>query len=217
MKAYKDGVQDGWGDEKDKNADDHRRLDDEHDKHRAKGGTPVPVAADDEDMEGTFMSKPTPIQVTGVDAQKLHLGTGALKGSMSRRDLRGFKDYEGRLESRIDGLAKIADATKALAASAHQQATQCQQLADEGRGVEGGQKLVAELDKLAEAAKVQAGEADEIHKQAERSADFGRAVLSNVQARYAPLYQAVVDSDETKPAEMAFYTDRGHIPTGLAA
>ncbi|WP_055696508.1 hypothetical protein [Streptomyces silaceus] len=182
---------------------------------------PFPIAAEDEDeepMEDPFMSQPTPIQAKGVDASRITFpaSDAFTKTSISRGELRCFIQYEGRLEARIDGLAKVSEATKQLAAQAHEQADDCQKLAEEGKGVEGGDDLVAELATLAEKAKVQADEADEVHARAARAHDFAKAVLSNVQGRYRPLYQAVVDSKLTKPAEMRFYADRGIYPSDLA-
>lgn len=236
VKAYADGARDGYHDKKDKNAKEHARLDKAHDKYKAKtadpkkagkgeaGKTPAPLQAkvggqtvtitdDDGPMEDPFMSKPTPIQAQGIDAKKITLGDSFLKESVSRGELRTFKQYEMRLEGRIDGLAKVVDATKALIQQAVDQADECQQVAEQAKGVKGGEKLVAELNKLADAAKAQAEEAREVHKRAQRAHDFGKSVLSNIQTRYAPLYQAVVDSDEVKPAELKFYGDRGVYPT----
>ncbi|MFG2276686.1 hypothetical protein ACGFNY_43880 [Streptomyces chartreusis] len=234
VKAYADGARDGYRDKKDANAKDHERLDKAHDKHKAKdpkakngkdsgpltatvNGRKVTITDDDAPMEDPIMSRPTPIQARGIDADKITLGDGFLKPSVSRGELRRFKDYEGRLEGRIDGLARVADATKALAAQAEQQATDCRELAEQAKGVEGGEKLVGTLNKLADQAKAQAHQAEEVHKQAIKAHDFAKAVLSNIQTRYQPLYQAVVDSDEVKPAELKFYADRGVLPTALAA
>lgn len=216
--AYADGVKDGWGDERDKNTKEHDRLDKAHAEHKAKTqgttqGQTVQIEDDNEPMEDPFMRQATPIQAQGIDAKKITLGEGFVKPSVTRGELRRFKDYEGRLEARIDALAKIADATKTLAAQAREQAKDCQTLAEQAKGVKGGEKLVGALQKLADQAKTQADEADEVHKRAARAHDFAKGVLSNIQTRYAPLYQAVVDSDEVKPAELKFYADRGVTPT----
>ena len=221
VRAYTDGVKDGWGDERDKNAKEHHRLDKAHTKHKAKlqgttQGQTAQIEDDNEPMEDPFMSQATPIQAQGIDAKKLTLGEDCLKPSVTRGELRRFKDYEGRLESRIDALARIADATKQLAAQAREQADDCQKLAEEAKGVKGGEKLIGQLQQLADKAKAQADEANEVHKRAARAHDFAKAVLSNIQTRYAPLYQAVVDSDEVKPAELKFYADRGVTPTNTA-
>lgn len=232
VKAYKDGAVDGYRDKRHENAREHARLDKAHDKHKpktpnaptSKGADKAPLRAtvhgqnititdDNAPMEDPVMSKPTPIQAQGIDATNITLGDGFLKGSVKRSELRRFKDYEGRLEGRINGLAKVADATKALAAQARAQADECQQLAEQAKGVKGGEKLVGSLTKLTDQANAQADEADEVHKRAVKAHDFAKAVLSNVQTRYAPLYQAVVDGDETKPAELKFYADRGIYPT----
>jgi hypothetical protein len=235
VKAYAKGTKDGWHDKKDENGKEHARLDKAHDDHKTKpkgkdggknaDGTPltavtqgqaVTITDDNKPMEDPFMAKPTPIQAKGIDAYKITLGDGFLKGSVKRSELRTFKQYEGRLDARIDGLARVADATKALAAQAHDQANECQDLAEQAKGVKGGEKTVGTLTKLADQAKVQAHEADEVHKKAAKAHDFAKAVLSNIQTRYTPLYQAVVDSDEVKPAELRFYADRGITPSSTA-
>jgi hypothetical protein len=231
VKAYKDGAVDGYRDKRDENAKDHARLDKAHDQHKPKAqdapkgkgplratahGQTITITDDNAPLEDPAMSKPTPIQAQGIDATSITLGDGFLKGSVKRSELRRFKDYEGRLEGRINGLAKVADATKALAAQARAQADECQQLAEQAKGVKGGEKLVGSLTKLTDQANAQADEADEVHKRALKAHDFAKAVLSNVQTRYAPLYQAVVDSDEVKPAELKFYADRGVTPTNSA-
>ncbi|MGS2592141.1 hypothetical protein [Streptomyces hebeiensis] len=221
VKAYKDGVKDGWDDTSEAAERDKDRLDKAHATRKAElqgstQGQAVQIEDDNEPMEDPFMSQATPIQAQGIDAKKITLGEGFLKPSVTRGELRRFKDYEGRLEARIDGLSRTAEATKTLAAQAREQAGDCQKLAEEAKGVKGGEKVVGQLQKLADQAKAQADEANEVHKRAAKAHDFAKAVLSNVQTRYAPLYQAVVDSDETKPAELKFYADRGVTPTSTA-
>ncbi|MFG2970807.1 hypothetical protein ACGFZS_46815 [Streptomyces sp. NPDC048288] len=251
VKAYKDGVADGYRDKKDENAKEHDRLDKAHEDHKTAkadaerntkptdpakptsgtentggdgrpplktvvNGQPITITDDNAPLEDPLMKTPTPIQAQGIDATTITLGDGFLKNKVSRGELRRFKQYEGRLEARITGLAQVADATRALAAQARDQATECQNLAEQAKNVKGGEKLVAALTRLADNAKAQAEEADEVNKTAVKAHDFAKAVLSNIQTRYAPLYQAVVDSDETKPAELKFYTDRGVTPTETA-
>ncbi|WP_211294632.1 hypothetical protein [Streptomyces glaucescens] len=236
VKAYKDGAVDGYHDKKAENAKEHDRLDKEHARHTPKPGQQqqdgarkdpaqreplkatsqghtVVIEDDHRPMEDPFMGSATPIQAQGINTDTITLGTGFIKSSVKRSELRTFKQYEGRLEGRIDGLAKVADATKSLTTQAREQADDCLKLLEQAKSVKGGHKLAGELQKLADKAKAQADEADEVHTRASKAHDFAKAVLSNVQTRYTPLYQAVVDSDETKPAELKFYTDRGVTPT----
>lgn len=242
VKAYKDGVVDGYRDTKTRNAKEHDRLTKAHDAQRQKTTDPkapqtpngpangsgpdatqpgsgpltavtqgqkITIEDDNAPLEDPLMGKATPIQAKGIDTNKITLGEGFLKTSIKRSELRTFKQYENRLEARIDGFARVVDATKALAAQAREQAHDCLTLLEDAKNVEGGAKLVTALQKLTDQATAQADEADEVHAQALKAHDFGKAVLSNVQTRYQPLYQAVVDSDETKPAELRFYKDRG--------
>jgi len=208
VKAYVDGTRDGWGDEKAKNAREHDRLDKAHTDQKAKtGSTPAVVVVTDEGDDGVSTDI-KPLLVKEIDANTLTLGTEGARGSVSRRELRNFKQYERKLESKETVLQKIAEACKALEKQAEEEAKQCQQLAEQAKSVEGGEKLVSTLNKLAESAKNQAAEAGELAKTAQRAAEMCKVVMTNIQTRYAPLYKAVVDSDETKPAELRFYTDK---------
>lgn len=208
--AYKDGVVDGWGDEKTKNEKEHDRLDKAHDTHKPKtGDSPKPIIVTEKGDDGVTTDV-KPLNVKTIDANTLTLDTaGGVRGTVGRRELRNFKQYERKLEAKETVLQKIAEACAQLQKQAEDEATDCQRLAEQGKGVKGGEKLVATLDRLAEAAKNQAVEAAELTKRAQRAAEMCKVVLTNIQTRYAPLYQAVVDSDEIKPGEMRFYNDKG--------
>ena len=214
VKAYVDGARDGWDDEKTKNAREHDRLDKAHDKHKPnQTQTTKPAAAGvvivtDEGDDGVTTDV-KPLLVKEIDANTLTLGTDGARSTVSRRELRNFKQYERKLEAKETVLQKVADACKALEKEAEEEAKECQQLAEQAKSVEGGQKMIATLNKLAESAKNQATEAAELAKTAQRAAEMCKVVLTNIQTRYQPLYKAVVDSDETKPAELRFYTDKG--------
>lgn len=209
--AYKDGVVDGWGDEKDQNAKEHDRLDKAHDTHKPKSPNtgPQPVIVTEQEDDGVTTDV-KPLTVKTIDANTLTLDTaGGVRGTVGRRELRNFKQYERKLDAKVTVLQKISDACTQLQKQAEDESKDCQQLAEQAKGVKGGEKLVGKLDKLAEAAKNQAVEAAELAKRAARAAEMCKVVLTNIQTRYAPLYKAVVDSDETKPAELRFYNDKG--------
>lgn len=225
VKAYAQGAKDGYRDKKEENGKEHARLDKAHTDHKAKQQDP-----NKDNPKGTTVTGPSgqtlviappergddgvstdvkPLLVKEIDANTLTLGTGAARGSISRKELRNFKQYERKLEAKENHLLKVADACKSLEAAAEDEAKGCQELADQAKAVEGGEKLAAKLTKLADAAKAQAAEAAELHKSAKRAAEMCKVVLTNIGTRYAPLYKAVVDSDETKPAELRFYNDKG--------
>ncbi|MER6092433.1 hypothetical protein [Streptomyces bluensis] len=208
VKAYVDGARDGWGDEKTKNAKEHKRLDTAHTDHKTKTGDAQGVVIVTDEGDDGVSTDVKPLLVKEIDANTLTLGTENARGSVSRKELRNFKQYERKLEVKETVLQKIAEACKTLEKEAEEEAKDCQQLAEQAKGVKGGEKLVATLNRLAEAAKNQAAEAAELAKRAKRAAEMCKVVLTNIQTRYAPLYKAVVDSDETKPAEMRFYTDK---------
>ncbi|MGN5392461.1 hypothetical protein [Streptomyces sp. JL7001] len=230
VKAYAKGAKDGYDDKKEENGKEHARLDEAHADHKAKQQEPKKDDPKKDDPKGTTVTGPSgqtfviappdegddgvstdvkPLLVKQIDANTLTLGTDGARGSISRKELRNFKQYERKLEAKENHLIKVADACKTLQAAAQDEAKDCQDLADQAKAVAGGEKLAAKLSKLADAAKAQATEAAELHKRAKRAAEMCKVVLTNIGTRYAPLYKAVVDSDETKPAELRFYNDKG--------
>ncbi|MDX3342710.1 hypothetical protein PV409_32650 [Streptomyces sp. ME02-6979.5a] len=230
MQAYAKGAKDGYRDQKQENGKEHARLDKEHEQHRTKqqdekkgdsqqgtkvvgpDGQTLVIAPPDEKDDG-MSTDVKPLLVKEIDPNTLTLGTEGAAGSISRKELRNFKQYERKLEAKENHLVKVADACKSLEAAAEDEAKDCQQLADQAKAVEGGEKLAAKLSRLADSAKAQATEAAELSKRAQRAAEMCRVVLTNIGTRYAPLYKAVVDSDETKPAELRFYNDKGSYAT----
>ena len=227
VKAYAKGAKDGYQDKKEENGKEHARLDKTHAQRKTKqqtlkkddpkqqgatvtgpGGQTLVIAPPDEGDDGVSTDV-KPFLVKEIDANTLTLGTEGARGVISRKELRNFKQYERKLEAKENHLVKVADACKSLEAAAEDEAKGCQELADQAKAVEGGEKLAAKLTKLADQAKAQAAEAAELHKRAKRAAEMCKVVLTNIGTRYAPLYKAVVDSDETKPAELRFYNDKG--------
>ncbi|MFD3908865.1 hypothetical protein ACFXOL_20865 [Streptomyces californicus] len=226
MKAYAQGTKDGYQDKKEENGKEHARLDQARADHKAKqqgpkqqddpkqettatgpGGRTIVITSDEGDDGVSTDVKP--LLVKEIDANALTLGTDGARGSLTRRELRNFKQYERKLEAKENLLIKVVEACKTLEASAQDEAKDCQDLADQAKAVKGGEKLAAKLTKLADTAKAQAAEAAALHKRAQRAAEMCKVVLTNIATRYAPLYKAVVDSDETKPAELRFYNDKG--------
>ncbi|WP_228184104.1 hypothetical protein [Streptomyces anulatus] len=231
VQAYAKGAKDGYQDKREENGKEHARLDKAHDQHKAKQQDPK---KDDPQQQGTKAAGPDgqtlviappdekddgmstdvkPLLVKEIDPNTLTLGTEGAAGSISRKELRNFKQYERKLGAKENHLVKVADACKSLEAAAEDESRDCQQLAAQAKAVEGGEKLAAKLSRLADSAKAQAAEAAELRKRAQRAAEMCRVVLTNIGTRYAPLYKAVVDSDETKPAELRFYNDKGSYAT----
>lgn len=212
VRAYRDGVKDGWADSL--AAADHEKalLDEAHaDRKHSRDETresEQPVAtttASSADHHTTTPDGPQPIQVTGIDAKNLHLGDGATRNTISRGEVRSLKQYERRLGERLTTLQRTAENAKKFQAHAEGQAQQAQTLLEQAKGVKGGDKLVSKLSRVAEDAKEQVFEAKQIHRTAVRAADTCQALLANVATRYGGMYQAVVDSPETIPAELAYY------------
>ncbi|WP_239481917.1 hypothetical protein [Streptomyces sp. CS014] len=227
VKAYAQGTKDGYQDKKAENGKEHARLDKAHADHRAKQQGPK---KDNPEQQGTAVTGPggqtiviappergddgvrtdvKPLLVKEIDANTLTVGTHDAQRPVSRKELRNFKQYERKLEAKENHLIKVADVCKSLQALEEKEVKDCQELADQAKAVEGGEKLAAKLTRLADAARAQAAEAAELHTRAKRAAEMCKVVLTNIGTRYAPLYKAVVDSDETKPAELRFYNDKG--------
>jgi hypothetical protein len=204
--AYRDGVQDGYGDVKEAASREKAHLDAAHQQQRKN--------TDDSSKEQQVTAgssadyhQAQPIPVTGVTATHVHLGGTAARTSMTRGEVRSLKAYERRLEEKEHLAWQTAEKTKHLHEHAKMQALACEKILEQGRSVKGGDKLIAKLARLHEQAQTQAAKAEEIHKRALRAADACNSALSNARTRYDGIYQAVVDSDETAPAEMAFYRD----------
>lgn len=212
-RAYKHGVHDGWHAVMDAADDEKTLLDHARDLRKEQKDPPMttmplipppltspPAAAPDNPAPAA-----QPLTVTGVDATTVHLGADALKPSMARGEVRTLKGFERRLTEKHDQVQIVAEQARGLALHASEQAKQVTALLEQAKAVKGGAKLVNSLVRLQDNAQAQVVLAEEIHARAVRSADATSAVLANAITRYGSIYQAVVDSDETAPAELNFY------------
>ena len=145
-----------------------------------------------------------PISATQVTNTHVHLDGGT---QMKRGEVRSLKNFERRLDEKTQTMVKVAEATRGLAAHAAQQAAKVTQLQEAAKAVKGGDKLAAALARLLDNAQEQVAKAQELQTRAARAAEAVQAVRANVDTRYGAIYQAVVDSPETAPAELAFYKD----------
>ncbi|MGW7283958.1 hypothetical protein ACWGH4_00405 [Streptomyces sp. NPDC054847] len=206
VKAYRDGAKDGWNDTTEAAEREKQRLDQDRDnrkKQRQEQQVPATTSADYHHPQNE--AGPQPIPVTGINATHLTLGDGAARTTMTRGEVRTLKKFERRLAEKTSLADKAAEQTKHLKAHADAQAAKALQLLELSRSVKGGAKLTTALAKAHEAARAQAGQAEEIYRRASRAAEACRALYANTQTRYGAMYQAVVDSPETTPAEMTFY------------
>lgn len=216
VEAWRDGYRDGYADTKEAAAREKARLDQAHaDRKNARTpkDQPVPQPASSADYQQPIPPKPTyapgpqPIQVTSIDATDIHLGEGAARPTISRGEVRRLRDFQQRLHAKTDTMTRIGEATRILEQHAQQQAKQVTQLLEQARSINGGDKLIAALTKLAEAATTQAEKAAELHTRAHRATEACTALVANTGTRYDGIYQAVVDSPETSPAELRYYRE----------
>ncbi|CAM5500039.1 MULTISPECIES: hypothetical protein [Streptomyces] len=212
IQAYRDGVKDGWDDTSEAADREKTRLDKAHETHkktlaeaRDKEQKVTGQASSADYHQAPADAGPQPIPVKDVTATHVVLGDRPARDSLTRGEVRSLKSFERRLEAKVAARIANAEKTKALKTHAEAQATKTTQLLESARAVKGGDKLLGKLAKLQEAALVQSARADEAHTRAVRAADATQAVLANIKTRYGAMYQAVIDSPETSPAETAFY------------
>jgi hypothetical protein len=207
VEAWRDGARDGWTDTRQAAAHEKTRLDKAHADHKTARteppkDTPMPTP--------TTTNSPRPVQVLGIDATHLHLGDGAARTHISRGEVRTLRQFQNRLNAKTERMTRVTEATRALEQHAHEQADKVTQLLEQAQAVKGGDKLIGALTKLQEAANAQAAKAAEIHTRAVRAADACKALAANTETRWGGIYQAVVNSPETAPAELAYYREMAH-------
>lgn len=207
VKAYRDGIKDGWADTMTAAEREKTRLDQAHTLRKKQ-------LEHDKEQQVTATSadhhQAQPIEVTNIDSTHVHLGAGATRNSVTRGEVRSLKAFERRLEAKVAVLLKGAEQARTLQAHAAEQAREATQLLEQARGSKAGEKVLGSLLKTQEATTAQIRAAEDLYKRAIRGAEQSAAVLANVKTRYEPMYTAVVNSPETKPAEMSFYQDGAH-------
>lgn len=221
--AIRDGIRDGRADVKEAANREKARLDKAHADWKQqpppqvippKPTQPpvVPLPPKDAPMttapatsEQASQAQATPIQVKSINASTLLLGDGAARQTISRGEVRTLKHFERALDVKTATLTEAAENTKIRHAEAIEYATKASKLLEDAKAVKGGDNLAATLTRLQETAQLQAMKAEETHRRAVRAADTCRALVANLKTRYEPLYQAVLNSPETSPAETNFY------------
>ncbi|MFD9249493.1 hypothetical protein [Streptomyces bottropensis] len=204
MGAYRDGYRDGYRDTQEAADRQRDRLDKAHDDRKQQCDTETKGA--DVSAKTSADHHPQPLPVQQVTATHVAFGGGPPR---TRGEVRTLKQYERRLEEKADSMHRIADATKKLQAHAEDQAKEATQLLEQAKAIKGGEKVISVLSRLVDKATNQARLAGNLQQRAVRAAENTTVVLVNTQTRYGPIYKAVVDSPETKPAELRFYRDGG--------
>jgi hypothetical protein len=202
--AYRDGVRDGYRDTQQAADRQRGRLDKAHNDRKQQRHDQTKGA--DVTAKTSADHHPRPVPVQEVTATHVTFGGGQTR---TRGEVRTLKQYERRLEEKALGMHRIADATKKLQAHAEDQAKEATKLLEQAKAIKGGEKVTAILGRLVEKATNQARLAQALNQRAARAAENTTVVLANTQTRYGPIYKAVVDSPETKPAELRFYRDGG--------
>ena len=210
VKAYRDGLKDGWTDttaaaEREKKRLDKARETRQKQLEQQRKDKPVTAPATSADYHQPQTAQP--IEVTGIDADNLQLGDGAARQNISRGEVRTLKAFERRFDVKSRNMLNIAEGTKSLKAQAENYAKEAGRLMEAVQTMQAGEKLTACLAKLHESAAIQAGKAEVIQTRATRAAEACKVLLTNVETRYGDMYKAVVDSDEALAAKFTFYKD----------
>lgn len=169
---------------------------------------PAPQQKEDKVTTAPEKTDTQPVEVKGANGWGVQLGDGAARSSLSRGEVRTMKQLERYLEACVQDMQKAAEVARVIAEKATEEARRARDLAEKTKAVEGGERLLPTLNRLAEVADERAKKAQESEKGYLTSADRGTALLANLKSRDGAIYDAVLNSPETKPAEMDFYKDR---------
>lgn len=199
VKAYRDGFKDGHRDTTQAAEQEKQRLDKAHADRKAAREKDQKVTATSADYQTT---QPQPVQVKEVTDTSVVLDGGR---TFTRGEVRTLKQYERRMDEKAQAMNTAAEGTRQLQGHATAQAEQALHFLELSKTIEGGDKLTGLLTRLHDSATAQAGLAEELHKKVLKAAESAQILLTNVEVRYGGIYQAVCDSDLTKPAELAWY------------
>lgn len=214
VKAYRDGVEDGFGDRQAADNAERKRMDDAKARNARQPQTTAPamqpVNASTVDLQKrTGPAAAQPVTVTGISASNVTFtDPGGAIITMGRGEVRTLRQFEKRMADKVPVMLRVAEASKDTRKAAEDLALRAQQLAERARGVDGGERLVRRLLRLAEETGGLKTKAGDIEKAATRGAEAVQVVVANAHTRHGGIYRAVVDSPLTKPAERDFYTDR---------
>lgn len=216
--AWRDGLRDGYDHGTAATTQEKERMDTARDRNATRPRTPTMAPASGSTINLTKQANTNtapgprthavPVQVDDIGTDAIRYTADSTPHSMSRREVRTLKGFERRLGDKRPSLHRIAEAAKSAAAEAAENANRAEQLADGAKNVHGGDALVRAASRLAEQAQVLRAKADEIHKRASRGSEALDAVIANADTRHGVIYQAVVDSPLTAPAEAYFYQDK---------
>lgn len=212
-RAWRDGTKDGWDDRTAADKAEGKTMDDA----RARNAThpkpaTAPKMAPASGSTVDLAKKPAaavPVQVTAVGQKAVDFtGDDGAPHTMTRGEVRTLKQFERRLGDRKVTLGKIEEGSKVTRELAVDLAGRAQRLAEDAKAVKGGGRVVARLVRLAEQAQQLRLKAEEIEKSAHRGHEAVTVLATNAKTRHGGIYQAVVDSPLTAPAERDFYKDK---------
>jgi len=218
VQAWRDGTRDGWDDRQAANQAERKKMDTARARNAIRPETPAnppmaPASGSTADLrkkqnDQAAAASPVPAQVTDIGESAIRFTAAGAQHTLSRGEVRTLKAFERRLAEKKTALQKITEGSKDTLAAATTHAAKAQKLAEDAKGVKGGDPLIRILLRLAEQAQALRGKAEDIQKKAGRGAEALTALAANANTRHGVIYKAVVDSPLTSPAERDFYQDK---------
>lgn len=217
VKAYRDGVQDGYADGTAEYEQEKRRMDDAKARNAVKptgqakpdmqpaSGSTVDLAKKEAPADAIPAA---PVQLTGISESTVSFDADGASHTLSRGEVRTLRGFERRIAAKAPVLQRVAEGSKTARKRTTEHATRAQQLAEAAKTVKGGDRLVAKLQRLAEQTQALRARTEEVEKRANRGAEAVIVLVANANTRHGGIYKAVVDSPLTSPAEREFYQDR---------
>jgi hypothetical protein len=218
VKAWRDGYRDGLDHGNAAYQQEKQHMDTARDRNATRPTTPTMAPASGSTVSLTKTDPPrnaggepttaVPAQVDEIGQNSIRFTADGTQHTMSRREVRNLKGFERRIEDKKPTMHRIAEDAKNAAANAADTATRAQRLADSVKDANGGEALVRAASRIAEHAQALQAAVEEIHKRALRASEALDTVIANANTRHGGIYQAVVDSPLTTPAEAYFYQDK---------
>ncbi|MFF4384451.1 hypothetical protein [Kitasatospora sp. NPDC001547] len=150
----------------------------------------------------------TPASKIKVTPSTVRFTADGEERELGRTEIRTLKGFENTLRKRGADLAKIAEESKSAVTVATQHALAAQRLHERAKAVKGGESLIWQLEALADHCRELCKAAEQTERHATNGAEAAAALVVNADTRHGAIYQAVVDSKLTIPAEKEFYKDQ---------
>ncbi|MER8188203.1 hypothetical protein [Kitasatospora sp. NPDC094015] len=169
-------------------------------------GAPTTIAGRSAHPMSRDDAEPAEVRHVGAEVVAFTVDNG--HHVLSRGEVRSLKAFERRMAEKEKQLARIAEGSKQTAAIAAGHARSAQVLLESAKKEGVGNGLVGVITRLAEQVALLRAKAEAVERDAHRGAEAVSVLVANAEMRHGGIYQAVVDSPLTTPAERTFYQDK---------